>query len=67
MIYKFSYQTESDPKPHLRYYNALDSDTASYMFEGTCEETLYGENVVLLQVEEILDEKDGESRKDGEE
>jgi len=61
MIYKFEYQVESDPTPHCRFYNALDSDTATSMFEGTCEQSLTGENVVLLSVKEVMSEPDSET------
>ena len=52
MIYKFEYQLDSDPKPHHRYYNALDESTATSMFEATCEQSLTGESVVLIAVVE---------------
>ena len=62
MIYKFEYQVDSDPKPHHRYYNALDESTATSMFEATCEQSLTGESVVLLTVVECdtRDHQDGE-------
>jgi hypothetical protein len=53
MMYKVEYQYEDDKRPHNRFYTALDSDTAKAMFKETCEESLFGCRVKLVDVCEI--------------
>ena len=53
MKYSISYQVSTDEKQHIRYYNALDKRTALEMFKATCEESLVGEQPVVVKVKKI--------------
>jgi len=46
MKYKVEYQVKGDVRVHRRYYNALNSETAREMFEGSREESLSGSEVI---------------------
>ena len=35
MKYKITYKLPPDPKLHVRYYTALNKETAEYMFQET--------------------------------
>ena len=55
MHYKVVYKVEEYETPHYRYYTALNEQTARDMFTATCEESLVGANVDVLEVVEIKD------------
>ena len=56
MKYIISYILPSEPqKNHMRYYSALNKDTALEMFRATCEESLAGEHPLDINVKEIPD------------
>ena len=57
MIYKFQYHINDDPTPHHRLYTALTEDTATAMFEATCDDgSLSGEHVTLISIKEVAKE-----------
>jgi len=60
MKYLISYKIPNEPEEssHVRYYDALDKDTAIQMFEATCEESLVGEEPQILNIKKI-DKEDG--------
>ena len=58
MFYKLQYNIGDDPVPHQRFFHALTPDTATSMFEATCEDgSLTGEHVTLLSVEPLFVEE----------
>ena len=50
MMYKVEYQYEDEKQIHKRFYSALNPDTAEAMFKATCEESLSGCRVKLVNV-----------------
>jgi hypothetical protein len=49
-MYKVEYQYEDEEKPHNRFYSALDVSTAKAMFEETCEQSLDGAKIKIVDV-----------------
>ena len=64
MHYKIVYKVEELETPHYRFYTALNEQTARDMFAATCEESLAGTNVELLEVVQ-LDDPDTDCCNDG--
>jgi hypothetical protein len=56
--YKVKYRVESYDTPHYRFYAAIDAATATEMFKETCQETLVGYNVELLNVVPVEEHND---------
>ena len=58
MKYIISYILSSEPqKRHMRYYSALNKDTALEMFRCTCEGSLAGEHPLDINVKEISNQR----------
>ena len=55
--YKVKYKIDTYTTPHYRFYTATSADIAQQMFTSTCETTLEGSDVELMDVVEVV-EKD---------
>ena len=55
--YKVKYRIDDYSTPHYRFYNAVNPSTATEMFNETCEESLVGSQVEVLDVIQVQ-EKD---------
>ena len=58
MKYAISYNIPDDDtnRKHVRYYSALNEETAKSMFEATCEESLAGENPHIVDIKNLSEE-----------
>lgn len=63
MKYSVSYKIPSEAveKKHIRYYSALNEATALEMFKATCEESLVGEDPLLLEIKLVRKDKQDNS------
>ena len=56
MKYKVKYK-DSQQRPHVRYYNALNSNTAKEMFKATVNHSLGNEKVCDIEVLKLDEEE----------
>ena len=57
--YKVKYKIDTYNTPHYRFYTATTPDIAQQMFTSTCETTLGGSDIQLIDVVEVI-EKDSD-------
>ena len=57
--YKVKYKIDDYDTPHYRFYNAVNSETATAMFNETAETSLAGNEVEVLDVVAVQ-EKDSD-------